>query len=451
MKRKKGKRKVYLFTLRNNRKKFRNGLCRKKGATTIRNKASYRETEDNFLGNDYNKVISHLNNKNFKLPKLRLNSHACERIKIPEEFSISENAEQVIYILRRVYTVAINPQIDKIIFDHSECVNLGLSASTMMDIIILAVEKYRERNMHPLELEGELPYDAQVRDILLASGLPYHLGAESMVEFDKDHVERFETIMGVHDLYANKSDETATKLTNYFNKCLKTQSMELNDEGKRLLSRILGEVISNCEIHGGDAATWYTQGHYQIRRDKFGEMQLLFLTIGNTIYEGLKSTSSNETKEKLLYILNAHHKYLSRQWDEEMIYTVFALQEGISRLRDKSIEGYESRGSGTVSMIEMFNDIGESETGLKPRMTIISGRTQIKFGENYKMKSVSFCNDRVFETGDKKIIAFNKENNIYYPADPENVKKISQYFPGTIISLKFYLDSRYIVKRKKKG
>ena len=127
------------------------------------------------------------------------------------------------------------------------------------------------------------------------------------------------------------------------------------------------------------------------------------------------------------------------------------LQEGISRLRDRNIEGYEGRGSGTVSMIEMFNTIGESQDGLKPQMTIVSGNTQIRFTDDYKMQMVEFKEDAVFENGVKHIIAFNDANNIYAPADPKNVSKINQFFPGTVISLKFYLDSRYISNKKKEN
>lgn len=448
MRKKKGTQKSILYDDRNRRKIFRN--AKKRIKSRVRGCNRNVVIEDDFLGSDYNRVIKHLNNEKFTLRKKIWVSNLPQKIEIPEVFSMSENAEEVIQLLRKTYTLCSNDKIKEIVFDHSNCVNLGLSASTIMDIIVLAVKRYREKMGKPLDLSGDLPRNRKARDILLASGLPYHLKADSYLDFDKEHVERFETIKGIHSLVANKADETATKLTLYFNKCLKTQNMELNDEGKRVLGRMLGEVISNCEIHGGDASTWYTQGHYQIKEDNsYGEMQLLFLNLGETIYEGLKSYSTKETKQKLSHIMKKHKEYVNSYWDEEMIYTVFALQEGISRLRDKSIDGYEGRGSGTVSMIEMFNDIGESQTGLKPQMTIVSGKTQIIFTDNYKMKPVMFKDDVVFETGEKQILAFNDENNIYLPANSNNVIKMNQYFPGTVISLKFYLDSRYITNKKK--
>ena len=49
-----------------------------------------------------------------------------------------------------------------------------------------------------------------------------------------------------------------------------------------------------------------------------------------------------------------------------------------------------------------------------------------------------------FET--RKIIAFNKKNSLYEPPDPEAVRRIKSYFPGTIIDMKFVLDKEYLEK-----
>lgn len=447
MRRKKGKQKSFLYQLRNQKKKFKNRQKRIKKNHGRKGKNSCQEND--FLGSDYINVINLLDRKKFAI-RYRVPRHQ-ERINIPEIFSISENAEQAIRLLRETYTILRCKGTQKIIFDHTACLELGLSASTIMDIIVLAAGKYREGQGACLDIEGHLPHNKFVRDILLASGLPFHLKAESLSHFDEERVQRFETISGHHDIRANRADEVSTKLVLYFNRCLKTQNLELNEEGRRLLSRILGEVISNCEIHGGENATWYTQGHYQIKDDNsFGEMQMLFLNLGETIYEGMKNDVSDETKSKVQHILSRQSGNMNLNWDEEMILTVFALQEGISRLRDRNIEGYEGRGSGTVSMIEMFNDIGKCESGLKPQMTIVSGKTQIKFTDAYKMKRVRFVQDAVFGTGNKRIIAFNKENDIYAPPNRDNVIKMSEYFPGTVISLKFYLDNRYISSKKGK-
>lgn len=444
---KRNKQKRRLYTLRNQKKLIRNKKSRK--GLRMRCYQCTREYDQGIVPS-YLKVMNHLDSNEFAVKDRSgvPNKVAC--ITIPEEFSISEKPDETIYFLRKLYGIAKNNKIRKIIFDHSNCRKLGLSASTIMDIIMCASMKYKESRHIDVEYEGNMPKNPIVREIFLASGLPYHLKAEYRMHYDEDNIERFELVSGECGASTKITGRVSTSMTNYFNKCLRKQGLELNDDGKSILSSILGEVINNCEIHGGTQSTWYTQGHYQsMGKDSYGEMQLLFLNLGNTIYEGLKYASSEETKKRLMHILKQQKSYMSSEWNEEMVGTVFALQQGISRLRDQQVDGYQARGTGTVRLIEQMQAIGESDTGLKPKMTVISGNTYIDFEETYKMHGVQFENDPVFGDGVKKILAFNRKNDIYKPADPERVKKLRERFPGTVISLRFYLDSRYI--RKKGG
>ncbi|MDE7283165.1 MAG: hypothetical protein K2N85_06245 [Lachnospiraceae bacterium] len=400
---------------------------------------------------DYQKVMKHLKNTNFALsvPK---NQKSQVFVKIPRRFSISEQPDKTIHLLRRLYTIAMCDIVSEITFDYSECEFLGLSASTIMDIILLLVFEHRKKINKQLVLLGKLPSNSMVRDVLLASGLPYHINARYISEYDKTNVEKFETVSGECSNDVRQSGRIATELTEYFNRCLAHQEMKLRDEGILLLATLLGEVLSNCEIHGGEQATWYTQGHYEDNSNKdYGELQLLFLNLGNTIYQGLKYNSSEETKERLEYYLKRHNPYFNKEWNEEMAYTVFALQEGISRLRDKDKEGYEGRGTGTVTLIETLNLIGRCEDGRMPEMTIVSGRVYVKFDGQYNMHMKNFQNDPVFGNGEKSIIAFNQENNIYKPADSAVVRQMKENFPGTVISLRIYLDNRYIMKEEGDG
>ena len=107
-------------------------------------------------------VIKHLDTVNFFMAKNPFFvNRSCEVIDIPSTFSVSDNVEDVIKKLREIYTLLKKIEVRKVIFDHSKCVKLGLSASTIMDIIVLAVEKYREAKKCPLEMEGKLPYNTQ--------------------------------------------------------------------------------------------------------------------------------------------------------------------------------------------------------------------------------------------------------------------------------------------------
>jgi hypothetical protein len=100
-------------------------------------------------------------------------------------------------------------------------------------------------------------------------------------------------------------------------------------------------------------------------------------------------------------------------------------------------------------MIERFFAIGGTDGDQSPKMTIVSGHTVIKFDDKYKMRDEQFSDDPVFGNTKSKIIAFNQENDIYQPADQHNVYNMKEFFPGTVISLKFYLDREYIESKKK--
>ena len=96
----------------------------------------------------------------------------------------------------------------------------------------------------------------------------------------------------------------------------------------------------------------------------------------------------------------------------------------------------EGRGTGTVSFIETLHLIGKRADGQLPEMTIISGKTYIKFDSRHKMQTINFNNDPAFGNGKKSIIAFNVDNDIYQPADHTNVRQLKENFPGTIISIR---------------
>lgn len=224
---------------------------------------------------DYQKVMAHLENINFALPDLDIQKSELF-IEIPNRFSISEQPNETIKLLRKLYAIVKYECVENIYLDYSKCEFLGLSASTIMDIILFIVIEHRKKE-HKLIVSGKIPENQMVRDVLLESGLLYHLNAKYRPERDGANVEKFETVSGGFGENKGKSGKIATELTDYFNKCLLHQKMRLKDEGILLFATLLGEVLDNCEIHGGEQATWYTQGHYEDNpSETYGEMQLLF-------------------------------------------------------------------------------------------------------------------------------------------------------------------------------
>ena len=144
-------------------------------------------------------------------------------------------------------------------------------------------------------------------------------------------------------------------------------------------------------------------------------------------------------QDKAQYI---HTKFKNSPSEQSLI-TLYALQDGISRFKDRNSNS--DRGSGTIKLISIFQAIGRDSNGLLPSMSITSGKTQIIFNEKYKMLPMDINGTQ------KKIIAFNKDNNIDMPPDSDNIKDLNVYFPGTVISMEFYIDQNYIRRILLKG
>ena len=361
-------------------------------------------------------------------------------ITIPKDFSISKNADEVIYLLKKIFYCGMQPQIKEIMFDHSRCSNLGIAASTIMDTIVLAAKSYHKTLGSDLTISGNLPEDRYTKDVFIASGLVKHL---NMNQFTKnDNIIKFKLISGRAG--AQESAQVATKLTNYFNTCLQTQGYKLTDTGENKLASMFGEVIDNCERHGGRSSVWYTLGHYQIRDEyDWGEIQLTIFNFGDSIYERLcGADTTTETKMKLQKMVSIHEPFFSKDWTKEMMFSVFSLQEGISRLRDSNREGYSNRGKGTITLMDTFYHLGQTRNGIKPELTIVSGHTCIRLDNKYRLEKKRY-NDEIFQNKERRIIAFNKDNDIYKKAD-SNVELLKDSFPGTVIAMKFYLDKKYL-------
>ena len=91
-------------------------------------------------------------------------------------------------------------------------------------------------------------------------------------------------------------------------------------------------------------------------------------------------------------------------------------------------------------MIEFFekmhNEYSDGKT--HANMSIMSGNTHILFDGTHTLTD--------HENG-RKVIAFNSDNDLKQPPDPDYVKNLGKvHFPGTIISIKFRLDKTQTTK-----
>lgn len=378
------------------------------------------------------RLIKFLKDKNFtkkkKIRKIRKNKN---HIKIPKNFSLIQNPDESIKILKEIFYIGINQKVKDIYIEHKNLVNLDICASTIMDVIIMEIERFRKNIIgNDFSIGGVVEGDnKKIREMLEVSGILKHLDFEVK---EPEYIRKLELIE------CGEQGIVSTKIIDYLNECLNEQDFEFSREGYKCFSEMVGEVIDNCKIHGGEFTKWYTLGHYNMD-DGIGECSLVIFNFGNTIYENLKyGEITRETKEALERITRYYQEsFSSNLWSEESLWTLYSLQDGVSRFRDSKND--PDRGTGTVTFIDSFQKIGKTMNNKTPLMSITSGKVSILFDGRYSLKESDKKNE------DRKIIAFNKENDLYKLPDKKNIRILENEFPGTVISMNFYLDRKYLV------
>lgn len=400
---------------------------RRKRFKKLKKNSNKKKIKKNRVKKNY-ELVDFLKKSNFK-SRVNIHTNRRNRIVIPKVFSFIDNPNETIRTLKKIYYLYSNEKVNSIYIDYDLTEKLDLCASAVMDSVILECDKYRDSINKPVSLSGR--YDnskKEIKNILEISGIVKHLGFESKLP---DCIKKLDMIE------CGDSDVVSTKVTNYFNECLATQNYELNRSGVGIFSEMIGEVLNNCKLHSGKFKKWYTLGHYFLN-DNYGECQIVIFNFGNSIYESLKSEStSKETLESLNNISNKHKGFYKKLiWSEEALWSLYSLQDGVSRVRDSVKE--PDRGTGTIKLIGSFQKIGKTADGQIPLMSVTSGSSSILFNDSYYLESKEFNGE------ERQIIAFNNENDLFKLPDSKNVRIITNKFPGTVISMKFYLDREYI-------
>ena len=85
-------------------------------------------------------------------------------------------------------------------------------------------------------------------------------------------------------------------------------------------------------------------------------------------------------------------------------------------------------------MIEAF-----SRLAVKPqKMCILSGSAFVMYDGTYKLYEAEIGGEKLSQ------ISFNKQSDLAYPPDGNYVFKLKNFFQGSIISLRFSLNSRHL-------
>ena len=215
---------------------------------------------------------------------------------------------------------------------------------------------------------------------------------------------------------------------------LNAAEITLSEIGRGHVGQIIGEAIDNAERHseGEDGrGRWWIAGFMTDRPDEKGSSafhcHLGLLCLGSSIAASIASAPGNMRSEISLYT----SKHQSKRQSESTLSTVYAVQDGITR--------DPPGGVGLLDMLSLAAELGQSEDGINAAVAIISGDTCILASEPF------------ISPHDNPVIGrrlwFNNENSLDRPPDNNYVFTMPFEFPGTLVSLRFQIDSDYLKKK----
>lgn len=248
---------------------------------------------------------------------------------------------------------------------------------------------------------------------------------------------------------ASKNDNSAwsvtseervdSKLTDTINVWLSALDppQQLSQFGRTNILTLAGEILDNAKRHSdlSEDGTWAIAGFMEARLRNDDSIayvcHLGIINPGLTIFETLQAAPP-ALSEKIASFASTHSPKWpkKRRFDEETLWTLCSLQDGVSRVpSDVTPNGF-----GMLTLVEAMNALGRTaRPDEQPRMTIISGKACLMVRPPYSLPSQS-------ESG-HRVLALNASNDLKYAPDEDYAFSLPYRFPGTIVAMRFCLDS----------
>ncbi|HZS62886.1 MAG TPA: hypothetical protein VFA53_00075 [Xanthobacteraceae bacterium] len=248
------------------------------------------------------------------------------------------------------------------------------------------------------------------------------------------------------------SEHVATEVIERINEWLAEQAeVQLTEDGERLVLSMTGEVLDNAERHSDLSSrdgSWSVAGFMVRQRNEtsiFYKCHLALLSTGASIAESM-ATAGDATKARMDEYVRRHRGFLKSNFTDENLQTVFALQDGVSRVHDALAQG--RGGTGFMDIIEFFAALsGTSKADIPPpSLAIISGSTCISIKPPYM---VGVRNNLFAKEGLRapRELWFNPTNNPDEMPDPAHVLSLPARLKGTLITMVWTTDPEYLQSR----
>lgn len=357
-------------------------------------------------------------------------------ILIPKIFSFKDSPDEVILFLKQlISTYLLSPY--RIIIDFSKCEKICMSGFTLFDIVmseLLNVKSIVNQSCYKKLLRKEHIIPSRVNIVNKYLYIYRYIKEYTNPNKDDEYLP-LNLISGCKkNRYSeNTKSKACTKIREFVNETLHKYNVELNIEGVNAIDNMISEILGNAEDHSVKMR-WYVNGiSYKDSGDDLIEFNLSILNFGYSIYEGFEE--NKKLNHEIYNLMDAfyvkHQKQFSSTifFTKESLFTLYALQEGISRLKYQQ----SSRGNGTMNFIEAFINLGElgsRDIEHIPELNIISGNTLLSCNNEYK----PYVKDGM------RLLSLNSKNDLSLLPDKNRLRHNKECFPGTFFNVKIYLD-----------
>lgn len=380
------------------------------------------------------------------------NKSYAKEFKISNVFSLEENYNETILTLALIRKSLLHFLGAKFLIDFSDCKKADFSGLFLLKVILDEYIKELKKLDNKLliyksapEINIQRSKEESVNLKLLANALIRNAQNKSD-NFVPVSILNIVTGRKNQKHYAeNKKGSAATNIREYINNGLRRHNFELNPKGISFLDGLISEILNNAEDHSlfdkwyAFANLFETKVNPTEKTDLVGEINLAFLNFGYSIYEGFEETKVDnhvtygEMNALTESILSTDK---GKKFTKENLFTLYALQEGNSRLKYNE----DSRGTGTMKFINSFLNIGDYEDvgkGFKPHLLIYSGSSMLICDNKYKPFSI----EGAF------YLSLNDENDMTKAPEASHLKTLENRFPGTLLVGKIYLNADHLKKK----
>ena len=361
---------------------------------------------------------------------------------LPEVFSLIDNYTESFDFLKRLYLVLYKGKCEHLILDYTKCNRIDVDASMCMDILLGDFIKYKERcnklghkDIWPTLIKPVNINKPHIIRILFSIGAYKNIKGLSFKFKDVEELPVLINSQKFHDTY-EKSEVHQTQIVEYIKRCINRLGRELTQDAETEFYKVIGEVMNNAEEHA-TMPERYAIGFFQEihnEQEHFGIFNFSIFNFGKSIYDTFKSdTCANPGVVKQMTELS--EDYTKRGWiskaefEEETLWTLYALQEGVTSKQKK-------RGNGSIQYLENFFKLkGDINKDNISKLVIVSGNTRILFDGNYPIIE----KEKIGTNRKYKMITFNDSGNISDRPDKKYVSFAPHYFPGTMISARILI------------